>query len=212
MFKPFRELLTINKSPLAVITATFSSNGTNDGWIIESGEDSNQGGLKNANSTILRLGDDSLDRQYRALLHFPTYYLPDNAVVAEVILMIKNQGVIGTDPFTTHQSISIDIRSGVFGSFGPFGIKALQESDFQNPASLYSVGAISNSTVGGWYWTTLNNTANQFINLRGMTQFRLAFQLDDNDDLGDDFLTFYSGNYDSLSERPHLVIKYYIPK
>jgi len=206
------EEYTINKTVVTIITASFSSNGTNDGWIVESTEDSNQGGLKNAHSTILRLGDDPQDRQYRAILHFPTYYLPDNAVVTEVILMIKNQGVIGADPFTTHQNISIDIRSGVFGNLGPFGIKALQASDFQNPASMYSAGTILNTPVRGWYWTTLNATANQFINLYGMTQFRLAFQLDDNDDLGDDFLTFYSGNYDSLSDRPHLVIKYYIPK
>ncbi len=64
-----------------------------------------------------------------AILHFPTYYLPDNAVVTEVILMVKGQGVIGTDPFTTHQNILVDIRSGVFGSFGPWGI----EERFKNP-------------------------------------------------------------------------------
>jgi hypothetical protein len=206
------EEYTINKASINIITASFSSNGTNDGWILESSEDSNQGGSKDANSIIFRLGDNAQDRQYRTILHFPTYYLPDNAVVTEVILMIKNQGVIGTDPFTTHQNISVDLRYGVFGNFGPWGIEALQDTDFQNPASLYSVSTISNSNNNGWYWTTLNSAANQFINLRGVTQFRLAFQLDDNDDLSDDFLTFYSGNYDSISERPHLIIKYYIPR
>ncbi len=205
------EAYTINKTPIVIITASFSSNGTNDGWILESSEDSNQGGSKDINGIIFRLGDNSQDRQYRAILHFPTYYLPDRAVVTEAILMIKNQGVIGTDPFTTHQNIAVDIRYGVFGNFGPFGLMALQGLDFQNPASLYSVGTISNSNHRGWYWATLNSTANQFINLTGVTQFRLAFQLDDNDDLGEDFLTFYSGNYDSISERPHLVVKYYVP-
>jgi hypothetical protein len=206
------EEYNINRAPVTILTSTFTSNGTNDGWILETSEDSAQGGMKNATSPILRLGDDAQDRQYRAILHFPTYYLPDNAVVTEVVLMIKNQGVIGTDPFTTHQNILVDIRNGVFGSFGPWGIDALQDSDFQNPASLNSVGAISNNNASGWYWTTLNGTANPFINLTGVTQFRLGFQLDDNDDLGDDLFTFYSGNYDSIHERPRLVVKYYIPR
>jgi hypothetical protein len=206
------EEYSINRAPVTILSYTFSSNGTNDGWIIESGEDSNQGGAKNAHSMIIRLGDDAQDRQYRAILHFPTYYLPDNAVVTEIVLMLKIQGVIGTDPFSTHQNILVDIRNGVFGSFGPWGIDALQDSDFQNPASLNSVGAISNNNTSGWYWTTLNSTAIPFINLTGVTQFRLGFQHDDNDDLGDDFLTFYSGNYNSIHERPRLVIKYYVPK
>lgn len=206
------EEYTINKAFITILTETFGSNGTNDGWILESSEDSNQGGIKNVNDAVFRLGDDAQDRQYRAILHFPTYYLPDNAVVTEAILLIKIQGAVGTDPFTTHQNISIDIRNGVFGNFGPFGIKALQASDFQNPASMNSAGLIPNNSISGWYVTTLNSAANQFINLTGMTQLRLAFQLDDNDDLGDDYLAFYSGNHDTFSARPHLVIKYYIPK
>ncbi len=206
------EEYTINKKAITVLTQTFTSNGTNDGWVLESSEESNQGGSKNATDVVFRLGDDAQDRQYRAILHFPSYYLPDNAVVTEVILLIRRQGVVGTDPFTTHQNISIDIRNGVFGSLGPFGINALQASDFQNTASLNSAGAISNNPVGDWYVTTLNNAANPFINLTGMTQLRLAFQLDDNDDMSDDYITFYSGNHNSLSNRPHLVVKYYVLK
>ncbi len=205
------EEYNLTAAQVTIITASFTSNGTNDGWILESSEDSNRGGRKNNNSEILRLGDDSQDRQYRALLHFPTYYLPDNAVVTEVILMLKGQGVIGTDPFTTHQNIQVDIRSGVFGSFGPWGIDALQESDFQNPSSMDAAGFITNINNSGWYWGTLNSASNFFINLTGVTQFRLGFQLDDNDDLGDDFITFFSGDYASIHDRPRLVIKYYIP-
>ena len=208
----FGEEYSINKNPVVIRTEIFGSNGTNDGWVLETSEDSNQGGSKNSNDVVFRLGDDAQDRQYRTILHFPTYYLPDNAVVTEVILLIRGQGVVGTDPFTTHLGISIDIRKGVFGNLGPFGINALQGSDFQNPASLNSAGLISNSPVSGWYVTTLNSAANPFINLTGMTQLRLAFQLDDNDDLSDDFITFASGNDGSFSNRPHLVVKYYIPK
>jgi len=207
----FGEEYTLNKIPLNTSTYTFNSNGTNDGWVLESSEDSNAGGTKNTLDSVFRLGDDSQDRQYRAILHFPTYYLPDNAVVTEAILMIKLQGGAGTYPFTTLGGISIDIRSGVFGNLGPFGIDALQASDFQNPASMNSVGVIPNTPNGNWFLTALNSAANPLVNLRGITQIRLAFQLDDNDNLADDYLAFYSGNSDSYSDRPHLVVKYYLP-
>jgi len=46
--------------------------------------------------------------------------------------------------------------------------------------------------------------------LTGITQFRLRFGKDDNNDYGVDFLNIYSGNAD-ISNRPQLVIKYYMP-
>lgn len=202
---------TINKIPLNLLTYTFHSNGANDGWILESGENTSQGGTRNASQPVFRLGDDYLDRQYRAILHFPTYYLPDNAVVTEVVLMIKIQGGAGTYPFNTHGGINIDLRNGVFGNLGPFGIKSLQVSDFQNPASLNSAGFISNNPSGTWYLTTLSSAANPLVNLTGITQIRLAFQLDDNDNMAPDYLSFYSGDTSLISDRPHLVVKYYIP-
>ena len=205
------ETYTINKVTQTTLTSTFSSNGGNDGWVLESGEDSNLGGTINATQPFFRLGDDLQDRQYRAVLHFPTYSLPDNAVVTEVILMIKIQGGTNANLFTTHGGITIDIRSGVFGSFGPFSIAALQASDFQNPASMNSAGLISDTPNGSWYWTTLNSAANLFVNLRGSTQIRLAFQIDDNDNMSSDYLSFVSGNADSFTDRPRLVIRYYIP-
>ena len=99
--------------------------------MLESSENSNVGGSKNSAATVFKLGDDAQDRQFRSILHFPTYYLPDNAVVTQVILMIKKQDVVGTDPFTTHQNISIDIRKGYFGNFNLFNFGSLQNTDFQ---------------------------------------------------------------------------------
>ncbi len=203
------EAYTIKKTQISRFSESFRSNGTNDGWILESSEDSNQGGSKNATAITFSLGDDSQDRQYRAILHFPTYYLPDSAVVTQVILVIKNLGLVGTNPFTTHQNINVDIRGGYFGPSGLFGLNALDLMDFQAAATKNSVGTISNNPVSGWYWTLMDASANQFINLQGVTQLRLMFQKDDNDDSGDDYLTFFSGNYDLLSDRPHLLIEYF---
>lgn len=206
------ETYEVNKVVHVSYSYKFRSNGNNDGWVLESSEDSNEGGFKNSTDITFRLGDDAQNRQYRAILHFPTQYLPDDAVVTKVILMIKGYGVVGSNPFATHGNISIDIRRGSFGNLGPFAFKALQLMDFQAPASAYSVGTIQNNPVGGWYWAILDASAFACINTTGTTQIRLAFQLDDNNDFKNDYLLFYSGSMEDQRERPHLLIEYYVVK
>jgi hypothetical protein len=206
------ETYVIEGTAPVIQTAIFFSNGNNDGWALESKENSNRGGSMNAKAPTIRLGDDGKNNQYRAILDFSTASLPDNAVVTQAILMIQLQGVVGTDPFTTHQYIWIDIRQGAFGSFGPIAVGALQASDFQAPAGAYSVGTIQNNPVGAWYWSLLDARAIPFINLKGPTQFRLGFLLDDNNDKGEDYLSFFSGNFGGASDRPTLLVEYYTPK
>jgi len=206
------EIYTVDRLTPAVQSAVFASDGNEDGWVLESKETSNQGGTKNSAAITFRLGDNAQNRQYRTILQFPTISLPDNAVITQTILMIQLETVVGTNPLTTHKNIWIDIRKGAFGSFVPFAIGALQVSDFQAPASLAAAGMIQNNLVGGWYWATLDAKVFPFINLSGVTQFRLGFQTDDDDDLRDDFLSFFSGNYSVVAARPQLLIKYYIPK
>jgi hypothetical protein len=191
---------------MVLTTALFRSNGNNDGWVLESGEDTNLGGSLNATATTFYLGDNAQDRQFRAFLHFPTSTLPDNAVIVQATLKIRKLSVTGTDPFTTHQSVLVDIRSGAFS-----GSNALQIGDFQAAASRNAVGTISSPPSGVWYSTLLDTIAFPSINRVGITQFRLAFQLDDNDDLGADTMKFYSGNYGDLAYRPQLQIQYYVP-
>lgn len=205
------EEYSINKPPVTSQTAVFTSNAANDGWVLEFNETSDRGGSKNTNAVTFILGDDARDRMYRAILQFPTASLPDNAVIDQVILTIKRQGNVGVDPFNTHKNISVDIRRGAFGSFGPFAVGALQHSDFQAPADAYGVGVMQGNPVAGWYWSVLNSTAHSFINLGGDTQFRLGFQIDDNDDRNNDYLLFYSGNAKAEADRPQLLIKYHLP-
>lgn len=202
---------SISKKVNEVKTEKLRSNGRNDGWILETNENSNMGGTKNSVDGTFQVGDDAQDRQYRSILHFPTHYLPDNAVITQAILMIKIQGVAGTDPFFTHGNMLVDICYGPYGNFGPFKINALQPMDFQSPASLSAAALIQNNAVGGWYWAILTPNAIAYINKTGNTQLRLGFQFDDNDDLAADFLTFYSGDAIEQTDRPHLYIDYYVP-
>jgi Tol biopolymer transport system component len=200
---------TVDKTQTRTFTETFRSNGSNDGWVLESNENSNLGGSRNSTAQTFIIGDDENNRQYRSILHFPTYYLPDNAVITQAVLIIKSQGVVGTNPFTTHQNIAIDIRGGYFGSSGLFGLNSLDLADFQAPADMNSAGIIQNNPVSGWYWALLDSKSYPFINLTGVTQLRLMFQLDDNNDLGADYLAFFSGNYVVVSDRPQLLIEYH---
>jgi len=169
------------------------------------------GGSTNARASSFLLGDDKGNRQYRAILDFSTDSLPDNAVITKALLMIQGSGLAGTNPFETHGNIQADIRSGSFSAFGPLPLRGLQASDFQAPASMEAAGTIQNNPYYGWYWTWLDSSAFQYIDVYGVTQFRLLFQLDDNNDRGNDYLRFHSGDSGAESERPQLVIEYYLP-
>ena len=200
------EIYTVIKStPININTAIFTSNKANDGWVIESNEYSNQGGGVNSISPTFYLGDNAEDRQFRTILDFTTSSLPDNAVVTSATLKIKKLSVTGTDPFTTHQNVLVDINNG------PFGASALQETDFQAPASLDFASMMLNAPVDNWFSAAIDKSALQYINPTGSTQFRLRFQLDDNDDLGADTIKFYSGDSVLLDYRPVLQIEYYVP-
>ena len=201
----------IQKTSAPTITETFRSNGRYDGWVLESKENSDRGGSRNSKANTFILGDDKANRQYRAILDFSTETLPDNAVITKALLMIQGAGQVGTDPFQTHQNIQVDIRAGTFSSLGPLPLRGLQNSDFQAPASKEAVGFMQNNPYYGWYWTWLDSSAFQYINLYGPTQFRLLFQIDDNNDRDDDFLRFHSGDSSETSEIPQLVIEYYVP-
>jgi len=197
-----------------ILTKSYRSVGSQDGWVLESSETSSKGGTMNAAATVFHLGDDGQDRQYRAILSFNTSGMPDDAVITNVTLKIKKQGLAGTDPFTTHGNIMLDVRKGAFG-----GNNALQLADFQAAPSMKPTGTINNTPSSGWYpvifiyYPPFPNIYNiyKYINLTGVTQFRLRFQKDDNDDLDDDYLIFHSGDAGTASNRPLLVIQYYVP-
>jgi hypothetical protein len=71
---------------------------------------------------------------------------------------------------------------------------------------------IQNNPLNGWYYTWLDSSAFEFISLTGITQIRLRYQLDDNDDMANDYIRFFSGDYVSITDRPHLVVEYSTPR
>ncbi len=76
----------------------------------------------------------------------------------------------------------MDVCKGVFGTTG-----ALQLTDFNfNNATNCKLlaGTFGNTPTLGWYSANLISTAWNKINKIGLTQFRLRFYKDDNDDSG----------------------------
>jgi hypothetical protein len=199
------EMYTINKSVTATNSATFKSNATNDGWILESGENTNAGGSLEKNGTTFNVGDDQKNRQYKSILSFDTSSLPDNAVIVSAQLKIKRQSVFGTDPFGTHGALGAEIRNGSFSDSA-----ALQIDDFSTPASSNTGSDQFAPLTFSWYSAQLEAANLGSINKAGLTQFRLSFTKDDNDDLGSDYVKFFSGNAISANQ-PQLVITYYVP-
>jgi hypothetical protein len=184
---------------------TLGSLAAQDGWILESKENSSLGGTMNSIATTFNLGDNAANKQYLGLLHFDTSSLPDNAVITSAMLKIMKQGLVGTNPFSTHGALLVDIRKPFFGTTA-----ALAIADFQSLASKPAAATFSATPVANWYSATFGSTAYPFINLTGTTQLRLRFTKDDNNDLGADYLSFFSGNA-AVANRPTLIVQYYVP-
>ncbi|MBK8822894.1 MAG: cadherin domain-containing protein [Anaerolineales bacterium] len=181
---------------------TFKSADAYDGWILESGEKTNKGGILDKTASIINLGDDSKDRQYRGILSFNTISIPDDALITSAQVKIKRQGFVGTSAFKTHGNLLMDIRTGTFSNN-----VILKVEDFSAIANIGSSQEKFSESPLNWYTASLSNTNLAFINKYGITQIRLLFSKDDNDDMGADYIKFFSGSAAS-SDQPQLIVTY----
>jgi glucose/arabinose dehydrogenase len=188
-----------------ILQNTYASSATNDGFILEASENSNTGSNLNTATHSLPLGDNAGKRQYRVILSFNTAGLPDNAVILSVVLKIRQKEITGTNPFNTHGQLVADIRSGAFN-----GHNALELADFAYSANKNSVIKFSNTPVNSWYSKGMNPLGFDHMNKIGITQFRLRFTIDDDNDAEADTLRIFSGDGEG-NERPRLIVQYFIP-
>jgi predicted outer membrane repeat protein len=198
---------TLTPTPSSTATPlTFStkSSGSQDGYILEKSETSNTGGSMNSTATTIYLGDDKYDKQYIGILSFDTKNLPEGAVIVSATIKIKRSTYTGTNPFSTHGKLYCDLKSGSFGT------ASLALADFGASASLKAAGTFT-YLGSSWYSATLTNSALSFINTNGLTQCRLRFAKDDNDDKSADILHIISGNTTTSGNKPVLTVQYYDP-
>jgi hypothetical protein len=201
---PARTLTRTPTKTATPATLTFVSVAAQDGWVLESSENSGMGGSVNSTATSFRVGDDAANRQYRAILSFNTAALPDNAVIRSAVLKIKYLSTVGANPFGSLGNLWAQIRQGPFNNNS-----ALETADFSASASTTSIVGVFNGPFSNWYNAPLTATGRASINRSGLTQFRLRFAMDDNNNHSADYMNFFSGNY--TSGQPQLVITYTLP-
>ena len=189
------------------ITLTLTSVASQDGWVLESSEAANAGGSIDGTATTtsaLRVGDATSDRQYKSVVSFDTSPIPDGATILSVTLRLLRGTVSGTSPFTTHGACWVDVQSSGFS-----GSTALATGDFQATATAVQSASLSNAASNGtWSEGSLNAAGLAAVNKTGTTQLRVYFNLDDNDDNGNDYIGYYSGDNTTSANRPQLVVTY----
>jgi hypothetical protein len=186
--------------------STFISMAAYDGWTLESAKNSGGAGAISANAKIFAVGDDALNRQYRSILSFNTGTLPDNAVILSAKLKISKQYITGTDPMSTHGPLVMDIAKPYFGASQALGL-----DDFNAVPGLIYAGSVGVTPVGSIYTGPLQVRSLPYINSTGLTQLRLRFQLNNNNDNSADYMAFYSGDAPIAANWPSLEIVYYVP-
>ncbi|MGC1378174.1 MAG: DNRLRE domain-containing protein, partial [Anaerolineales bacterium] len=147
-------------------------------------------------------------QQYRSILSFSTGGLPDNAVITGVTLKVQKSAIVGGgNPMTTFGGFMVDIKNGFFGTAA-----TLQAGDFQAAGSK-TYGPFGPAPVSNWYAIDLTG-AGRFVNKlaagAGLTQLRLRFKLDDNNNAVANYLSLFSGDAPAAA-RPQLIVTYYVP-
>jgi uncharacterized delta-60 repeat protein len=198
-----RYILDVSTHP--PVTLTLQSKPAQDGWILEASETSNSGGSLDRLATTFLVGDDAKDRQYRSILSFNTGAIPDPAIILSARLEIKRQAVVGSNPFDTHGQLLLDIRSGTFSNN-----LSMQLIDFTAAVTQGARRERIPPSNAEWYSVRFKNSTLTYINKYGYTQFRLRFNLDDNDDMNADYIKFFSGN-STDTNAPKLTITYFVP-
>ncbi len=188
-------------------TVTFSSVAAQDGRIWESGENTNVGGGGNSTdnlTTAIRIGDTDVDEQYKSIVSFNTSSIPDGATIQSATLRLVRGTLSGTSPFSTHGPCVADISNGGFGGSTTFAF-----SDWEAAATATSVATLSSPASNGSPSTgTLSAAGLSAISKTGTTQLRIYCTLDDNDDLGFDYIGFYPGETATTANRPQLTVTY----
>lgn len=183
-------------------TLTLYSVNTQDGYVLESNENSSVGGSNDSSGSTFRVGDDNSDRQYKGFVSFNTASIPDGATIISAQLWVKNQNTQGNVGGLGTLYVDVAQNSGFSGS------TALQNSDFESVVGSAGVATLTVPGNNTWVNSYLNATGLTWINKTGTTQFRIYFQNGDDDDAGNDYLRLYATDTAGTSDDPYLVIVY----
>jgi hypothetical protein len=174
-----------------------------DGFIREASEDSDVGGLAKAGNTgeaSLRAGDNATRRQLKAVVSFDTSALPAGVGITRATLNLTRGTTLG-DPLATLGDLYGDVQTGGLGAS-----RALEASDFEAPAA--APRALRLAVDSASAFGDLDAEGISAIDPSGVTQIRLEFEFDDDDDSSKDYLGFYSGDSAEPASHPVLEVEY----
>ena len=200
-------------APPASLEMTFTSVASEDGYLTESARNSGIGGSLNSTATTVRIGDDASNRAYRPILSFDTSGLPDNAIIDQATISITRVGAIngsipiGT-PNKTFGDLLVDVMTGSFS-----GSSSLQNGDWQAAASKTAASKFAWPAYidGMTIHSRLESADLTHINKTGRTQYRIRYQIDDDNDGVADYVSYASSNHGTTAYRPKLKVKYRVP-
>jgi hypothetical protein len=187
-----------------------STGGGQDGFVVESSEESKAGGTAYPASSpkqLIEMGDWSADEQVKGIVSFDTSSLPDDLTITGAVLELHLQGIQGDNPHITHALCRVDIAEGYFGDSPD-----LEPKDFEAPATRANVSPLgyANDPLETSYANLLYNQFNVFnppVNKKGLTQARIYCDKDDDDDQSSDLARYYSGAAPA-GLRPRLVVTF----
>ena len=178
-----------------------------DGWVRESGEHTNVGGSHNASGSrrqAIRIGDHGNRRQYKAMLSFDIQSLPPEAIVTSARLELVNGNNTKGDP-SNLGLIYVDLSVNGFS-----GNTALENADFEAIADV-PMAAVLTDNGSGMAEAIIDEVGLAIMAGNPVVQFRLAYELDDNNDNVRDTLGFYSANNNTSNNHPRLFLEYRLP-
>ncbi len=147
--------------------AVFDNDKHKDGYIRANADGS---GRSIGTFSHLALGVSSDGKINRAILHFDTALIPDNATLTRAFLQVKYFSGLG-DPWSGENQLVVDVNKGYFGSS-----LSLQTDDWDAPATAEAVATIEQFAGGSKNSSDFYQTGLNAINLTGITQVRLRFE------------------------------------
>ncbi len=192
-------------SATAPTTVTFDSVAADDGYVLESGENTSVGGSNNSANTVFAVGDYSDRRQFVGIASFDTSPIPDGATIQKVTLKLTRYSINGTNPWTSLGTCTVDIKAVYFGTAA-----TLENADFESAADASSVATVPDPGANNVTVSAPLSSAGVFATSKtAKTQLKIRFTIDDDNDSANDYINFYSGDYSSnTTYRPKLEIQY----
>jgi hypothetical protein len=164
----------------------------NDGDIREHYNNGYGDTAKVDNAGEYRVGDDNTSQrpQWLSILSFDTDDVPADAVIVSATLSL-NQTATGGNPASLGDLVA-DVKTGTFGN------AYLEATDFEAAATANAVVTLTDQG-GGVFSGDLDAAGLAAINRAGLTQVKVRFTLDDDNDAVKDYRDFSESNPATLT-------------